>query len=83
MSFSSVLLQDCHGYYWPLHFRIHFIVRLCIFTMIEIASNVCINLERNTIFTISSLSIHEYSISGGAELKLKKIWNEFCFPRDI
>lgn len=26
MPINSVLPQDCHGYYWPLHFHMHFIV---------------------------------------------------------
>lgn len=61
---------------WPLHFYIDVIVSLCIFGMIEIASNLYSHLERNSVFPILSLLIHEYSIPEGVGLKLKKI----CLP---
>lgn len=40
-------------------FHINFIVTLRIFTMTEISSNLCIDLERNSFFKISSLPVYE------------------------
>lgn len=64
-------------------FHINFLVTLYTFTMIDISSNLCIDLERNSFFKISSLPVYEYSISGGVGLKFKNMWNKFCFPQDI